>query len=330
MRWQPLAAQAKVDSLRSHYIQEYPDRFFVWPVIKQRQLSFEVVDKEEDQGEVQFIPNNEFTMGLGFYVLELGFEVTFGIPLNEKNKEIYGESKARDWQLNILGKKWGADVYYQKYTGYYINDSRTSIPSGQPFPQRPDISTTNFGVSGVYIFNHRRFSLRSSYTYAERQLKSKGSFLLYGTLNSFTLSADSAILTEPVQAELGTGSDFKSLRYTTLSFAPGYSYNLIWRKLFLNGSLTVGPAHHWVRYEEQNGNVRDDISINSTASLRFAVGYNSDRVFGGIGISGQTRIVTFEDIKFSNSSVLFKAVIGYRFREFGFLKKRVWDFVPFL
>lgn len=323
-------AQPKVDSLRAFYIQEYPHHFFVWPVIKQRQLSFQAVDKDEKKERVDFIPNNEFTMGLGFYIFELGFELTFAVPLNEKSKELYGESSARDLQLNILTKKGGADIYYQKYSGFYINDHRINIPSGTPYPQRPDLTTKNFGMSGVYVFNNQKFSLRSSYTFAERQLRSKGSFLVYGTLNSFSMSADSAVLQDPVQQDLGQGSNFRTLEFTTISIAPGYSYNLVWKKFFLNATLTIGPAHHWIKYAEEGGLERNDISINSTSSLRFALGFNADRFFGGLGFTTQARVVTFEDVRVTNSSNLFKILAGYRFKEFGILKHRAWDFIPFL
>jgi hypothetical protein len=316
------------DSLRSYYIQEYPDYFFIWPVLKQRSLTFDIQDREEDERKIEFIPNNKFTLGAGFYLFELGFELTFAIPLNEESKAIYGESSARDLQLNVLSKKWGVDIYYQKYSGFYIKDSDNPVPNGSPYLQRPDLATRNYGISGVYIFNHRKFSLRSSFTYAERQLRSKGSFLLYSTINSFKLTADSALLPPEIQNIVGTGSGFRSLRYTTISLAPGYSYNLVWKKFFLNGTVALGPAHHWINYEEDSGLKRDDISINSTGIARFAVGYNSDRFFGGIGFSAQTRIVKFDDVRVSNSTNLFKVLVGYRFKEFGILKKRIWDINP--
>ncbi len=317
------------DSLRAHYIQEYPDHFFIWPVIKQRSLTFDIQNKAQKGRKIEFVPNNRFTLGAGFYLFELGFEVTVAIPLDESSKSIYGESDARDLQLNILSKKWGADVYYQKYSGFYLKDSENPVPPGMPYPQRTDLVTRNYGVSGVYIFNHRKFSLRSSFTYAERQLKSKGSVLLYATVNSFKLTADSALLEPAVQLSVGDGSGFSALRYTTISMAPGYSYNLVWKKFFLNGTITIGPAHHWINYEEESGLKRDDISINSTGTARIAVGFNSDRLFGGLGFSAQARIVTFEDVRVSNSTNLFKILVGYRFKEFGVLKKRVWDVDPF-
>lgn len=318
----------KPDSLRSYYIHEYPDHFFIWPVLKQRSLTFDIQDKAEKERKIEFIPNNKFTFGAGFYLFDIGFELTFAVPLNEKSKLIYGESSARDLQLNILSKQWGADVYYQKYSGFYLKDSDNPVMPGMPYPQRPDLVTRNYGLSGVYVINHRKFSLRSSFTYADRQLRSKGSFLVYGTVNSFRVTADSALLTAEMQTHVGSGSGFRVLRYSTISVAPGYSYNLIWKKLFLNGSVSIGPAHHWIRYEEDSGINRDDISINSTATARFAIGYNSDRFFGGLGFSAQARIVTFNEVRVSNSTNLFKILVGYRFRETGILKKNLWNLNP--
>jgi hypothetical protein len=138
------------------------------------------------------------------------------------------------------------------------------------------------------------------------------------------------VLSAQTQVGRGEGSDFKTLRYTTLSFAPGYSYNIILKKFFMNITLSVGPAHQWVNFKDANGKVRDEISINSTVTGRFGVGYNSDRFFAGIGVSTQSRVVRFEETRFLNSTNLVKILVGYRIQEFGVLKKRVWDVLPTL
>lgn len=321
-------AQQKVDSLRGFYIQEYPDDFFIWPVLKHRSLSFEVRDRNDDKQRVAFKPNNRASAGFGFYVFEVGFEITFAIPLDEQQKKTFGETEARDLQVNVLTKSWGIDLYHQKYSGFYKDDLR--VKSQIDGAKRPDIDTRNFGVSGVYVLNHQKFSLRSSYNYAERQLRKKGSFIVYGTINSFKAEADSAMLSSVARAGFGGGADFEDLKYTTLSVAPGYSYNFVLKKFFVNGTLTVGPAHHWVYYQQEDGMEHYDVSFNATSTLRLAVGYNSDRVFGGIGLSIQSRAVAFEDIRFENASNTIRILIGYRFKEKGLLKKRAWDFIPFL
>lgn len=316
--------------LRTNYIQDYPDHFFIWPVIKQRSLSFEVRREKDRKEFLVYKPNNAFSMGVGMYLLELGFELTFAVPLEEKDIQKFGKSKARDYQLNIIGKKWGGDLFYQKYSGFYLTDRDAPVPNGSPLPQRNDITTRNFGLSVNYVFRDTKFSFRSPFTYADRQLKSNGSLLAFGTINSFRVSGDTAITPFQYRAELGPASDFKGLRYTTLSVAPGYGHNFIYRKFFLNLTVSIGPAYHWIEYTKNDGTIRNDDSINSFAAARLGIGYNSDRFFGGIGFLTQSRNVRFQQLYFSNATSTFKILLGYRFKEFGILKKRVWDFVPFI
>lgn len=287
-------------------------------------------DKDDNRNAVAFKPNNASTLGLGFYLFEIVMEVTFAIPMGEQKKEIYGETKARDLQINLLARSWGVDLYHQKYSGFYKDDSRYPIPPGTPYPQRPDIDTKNFGISGFYAFNHRKFSLRSSYNFADRQLRSKGSFILYGTLNSFKANADSALLSDPVQSDFGNGADTKDIQCTTLGIAPGYSFNVVLKKFFINATATVGPAHDWIYFQTESKEEHYDLSFNTTYSLRLAAGFNSGRFFGGIGTVLQGRSMKYEDIRFENSSTTTRVLIGYRFRERGSLKKHIWDFIPFL
>ena len=320
------SSRAQVDSLRAFYIQEYPDHFFVWPVLKHRSLTFDVSKKDDDSQTVSFKPNNTASLGFGVYLFEVVCELTFAIPVNERQEQIFGASKARDLQLNILTKSWGVDVYHQKYSGFYRDDMQSpGIINGQ---SRSDITSRNYGVSGLYAFNNKKFSLRSSYNYAERQLKSKGSFILYGTINSFKTDADSALLTQTSRASLSESSGVEDLKCTTLSVAPGYSYNFVVKKFFANATLTVGPAHHWVYYKLENGEKHYDVSFNATTGLRVALGYSSDRFFGGLNFVLQSRTVTFEDVRFESATSTFKLLVGYRFKEKGILKKKAWEFLP--
>lgn len=320
-------AQRTVDSLRAYYIQEYSDRFSVWPVLKQRELSFTIRDRDADIKQIKYLPNNAYTMGIGAYLFEVVLEATFAIPLNEKQIEIYGTSSARDIQANILSKKFAADIYSQKYSGFYINDKNEVTPPGMPFPQRADIITRNFGLGGIYILNYRQFSLRSAFNYADRQLSSRGSFIVGSNLNSFKLTGDSAIIKPAYNAQIGEGAAFRNLRITTLSATGGYSYTLIRKKFFINGTGSVGPAYHIIKYGDAQSTKKDGL-FGAASILRIGIGYNDDRFFGGIGFLVQSRAITFDNIRFSSASSLFRMVVGYRFKEIGILKKRAVDYMP--
>lgn len=321
-------AQSERDSIRSLYIQEFKDDFFFWPVLKQRSLNFVVSDKKQSKS-VTFQPNSSYSIGIGGYLFDLGFEVTFAIPLNEKSEYRYGTSKARDWQINALAKKWGADLYYQKYSGFYESGSDID-PGDGPFPQRSDISTRNFGVTGLYVFNEKKYSLKSPFTFAERQLKNGGSIILASALNSFKLEADSAVVDSVYMRQLGSSTSFKELHYTTFSVAPGYAYNFVYKDFFLSGALTIGPAHNWIYYRNENNSEKNDIRINLFTSFRIGLGYNGDRFFTGVNFVRQSRAARFENIQFESASTTFRLLVGYRFKEFGILKKNVGDLTKML
>lgn len=322
-----ITADPKKDSvsIRDRYIQRYPDHFFLWPVLKQRSLSFDLENLKNSKGKLTYKPNNAFTLGLGVYLFELGIELTMALPVDDKSTKRFGSSKARDVQVNALSKRFVFDLYHQKYTGFYVTDTKIKIPKNDPFPQRSDIVTRNFGLSGFYIFNSRKFSIKSAYNFAERQLKSHGSLLAVGALNSFKVTADSSVLSPKYQSSFGDGSSFEVLKCTTLSVAPGYSYSLVYKHFFLNGTFILGPAHNWIYYRLEDGSHKNDITINTYSSVRIALGYNSDKFFAGINFVTQSRGVRFEDIRFTNSSSTFRLLFGYRFREVGVLKKSVWD-----
>src|SRR6188508_964428 len=96
------APQRATDSIRSQYIKSFPDHFFLWPVVKQRRLDFEMKSLLDTKKSITYKSNKPYSIGMGAYIFELAVELTFAVPLNEKSKRIYGESDARDLQLNVI------------------------------------------------------------------------------------------------------------------------------------------------------------------------------------------------------------------------------------
>jgi len=323
-----LEAQHSPDTLRGKHIKKYPDHFFIWPVIKHRSLSFDISSERQPGDALSFRPNNAYSIGVGAYLFDVSAEVSISVPINEKSSGRFGTSEARDFSASLLGSNWGVDAFVQRYERFYLENPSPAIPANKPYPLRPDILMTNFGVSGIYTFNKNRFSLWSAYNFSERQLKSRGSVLIAWTISNAHLSADSVILSPSYLARLNTTTNFSDVRYATLGVAPGYSYSVIWRRLFFNVSLAVGPAHHWVYYVSSDGVAHYDIAINSFVDGRVALGYNSDRWFGGITFVSRSRAVKFEEITLETQSQSFRMVVGYRISEKGVLKKTWKEFFP--
>lgn len=319
-----LHKQSKYDSTRSVYIQSFPDHFFLWPVLKQRSLEFRLQDVPDGDSRLVYRPNRPYSLGAGVYMFELVLELTGSLPVSDHSEAIYGESRARDLQLNVFGKKWGVDLYRQKYEGFYLDDPRTRHPPNTPYPQRSDIYTRNLYGTVSYTFNHQKFSLRSAYNYTERQLKSSGSFLLFGTISGFKTRGDSALMGPDYVSRFGADASIMEIRSTHVGIAPAYSYSLIHRKgFFINALLALGPANNWIRYETEGGDQLNDIRFTTFYVARIAMGYNGDKFFAGLSYSGQSATARFESIRLQSSTGTLKVLFGIRLREFGILKRRV-------
>ena len=315
--------QDTADSTKSEYIGKFPDKFFIWPLFKKRSLSFDV--RNGDNEKIKYKPNNSFSLGFGVYLFEIAAEISFALPINENSQSAYGSTNAREFHANFIGNNWGVDVFRQRYRGFYFSEPSGS--SSNNVIKRPDIELTNTGVNGIFAFNKKKFSLKSAYNFSERQLKSGGSFIVTGNLNTFRLSADSVILTKKYNST-SNDSDFLLMRYTTISMAGGYTYTLVYRSFFLNGALSIGPAHNWILYSRPGGKEYYDIAVNTYSDIRVAIGYNSDHIFGGMSLVTQSRYIRFDDIRFANTNTFVKLMVGYRFNEVGILKKRAKDYIP--
>jgi hypothetical protein len=316
------------DSVRSKYIGHFPNYFFIWPVVKQRSISFDIQNANNRGQKLTYRPNGNYNLGFGMYVFKIGFELSFSVQPNASSQRQYGHSQNTDLQWNMLGKNFGLDLFTQNYNGFYQTDASKPVGAGIPYPQRPDISIWNTGVNGIYLFNSDKYSIRAAYNFSERQLKSAGSFLLTGTVNAFSLRADSAVYGPRYESAFGVNADFSKLDYTTVSIAPGYAHTFVFKNIFLNASFSIGPATHWLYYQSAAVS-KHDVTFNSFIDARVAIGYNSDRFFTGVTFVAQARNIKFEEVQFTNTNTAFNMVIGYRFREFGILKKRATDFLPF-
>lgn len=321
-------AAAPGDTLRDRYVKRYPDHLFVYPLVKQRSSSFTIQRRNIDQQALTFQPNLSVSLGLGLYVFDVGVELAYNVPIDERSTAQYGTSDVRDLSGLIVGNNWGLDFFTQKYEGFYVAGLPRVSLLDNGVAVRSDITLRSSGVNGFYVFNKRSFSLRSAYNFAERQYTSGGSWVLAGTFNTSNFDSDSVVLTKRLRANAGIGKTFGDLTFTTFSLAPGYTYNLIFKNWFLNISLAWGPAHHWIFYVDETGRPRYDIIINTFIDNRIALGYNSDRWFGGVSFVNLMRQVKFSEFQVTTNATNFKLLVGYRIPEKGILKKRAWDFLP--
>lgn len=312
------------DSIRSIYVKEFPDHFNTKIIATDRLLILNLIGRDQEKKRVNYAPNDRGYVGIGAYIFDVGFELAVKVPAAfERSKSRYGETDFIDFQGNIYGRKWCFDGTFQKYDGFYLNNAIDIMPdfqSGDDFPQRRDLSVMNIIVNGIHVFNHQKFSFRSGFNQADKQIKSAGSPILLLSAARFSINADSQLIPGNVSSSFGEAGTLSGGRFVTFSALPGYAYNFVYRDFFMHANATAGFGiqHQKLELTDQD---KIEYAIEPKFNVRAAIGYDNERFFAGGSFLMQRSTIGFEGMRINNTAGNYKIFVGFRFQEFGIFKK---------
>ncbi len=272
---------------RSYYITNHTDKINVTPFLYFASNRFVFSAQKKS---VQFTPNEAPSIGLKLQHKWLGFGITYG-PKNIQDNE-KGSSTYFNIVLNSYGKKQGFDMYYLSNKGYYIGNKKVNedLKTTVPYVLRPDLETKGIGFNVYYIFNHNRFSYRSSFIQNEIQNKSAGSFLLTLSGSYYAIKADSSVVPNIYQSEIILASQIRTGMFYSAGLLPGYSFTLVgWKRLFFTLSFSYGLVYQIQQYEAEASNMEESVNRNlwiSRGLARFSTGFNSTYFYCGISGMG--------------------------------------------
>jgi hypothetical protein len=199
-------------------------------------------------------------------------------------------------------------LFLQQYKGFYVS---SPVRGDDSYYIVPDMVTFSVGISAYWIYNPKRFSIRSAFIQNERQKRSAGSLLVWPSFHYFNISSENGIIPAEIMDKyhIPSANQVNSGDFYSFGLAPGYAYTLVFLKNFyLTGAAFPGVAAHYASF--RNGkNSSTDFEFAFQLSGRFAFGYNSDKWF--IGGSVQTG---FNEVPDKLSNVLFNyTVTQFRF-----------------
>ena len=322
--WLPSAVLSQNnDTVRNQYVREFPDHFNVKILATDRLLTLNMVSRQNEKERINYTPNDRGYIGLGMYIFDLGIEVAVKVPSGfQRSKSKYGETDFIDFQGNVYGRRWCVDATFQKYEGFYVSNAADVYPgfeSGDNYPQRSDLGVTNVLLNGIHIFNHEKFSFRSAFIQADRQIKSAGSVLLILSTSFLGIDADSVLITRALSPDFEEAGGFRKGNFFTLAVLPGYAYNFVFGNVFLNLNATGGVGVQYQKFDVGTSETR--YAIEPKFNLRAAVGYDNDRFFAGGSFVVQRTNISIDGMTITNTAGNYKFFVGYRFKEFGILKK---------
>lgn len=270
----------------TNYIENLSDKLAIRVLGINKFNKFSIENNENNQ-QLEFLPNSNLNLGFGVNYKWLGLSVAFNLPFVNNDNHIYGETKRFDFQLNIFSRKFVVDFFLQSYEGFYIGNPQTYIPGwedGMAYPTRPDIKSTAYGGNYLYVFNDKKYSGLAAFNQTELQKKSAGSFLLGGYASLFSLSGDSMFIPSVIGDLFDEDLHFQDIEVAALGLMAGYAHTFVlWRKFYITLSFIPGISiqSYNIGYPDPANN-KDGSIVAGSYLLKTAFVYNSRRSFAGI------------------------------------------------
>jgi hypothetical protein len=263
------------------YIADYKDLLTVRVFLLYQDASLVINPRTSE--ELVFAPNVSGRIGIAGFYKWFGLGLSLGNSILRRSADTYGNTTVLDLRANAYGRSVAAELYLQNLKGFYIRNLKD--PQGN-FYKIPDMRIFALGFIGYYIYNHKRFSIRSAFIQNERQKKSVGSIIIRPTFLYYKLSSPNGIIPADLILTYGINNHFyiQKGEFYSLGLAPGYTYTLIlFKKAYLNAAIFPGILWQNYRYETAQA-LYSSANFTFTLSWRAAIGYNTDTWYIGAGI----------------------------------------------
>ncbi len=239
----------------------------------------------DSKGKIDYQPNENVGFGIKIQHKWLGLAYVWApTGLQEKTK---GTTKYHNFSISSCGKRIGFDFYYLFYDGYYIantNKFPELIRPRQQYVIREDLSTTSIGSNMYYIFNHKKYSYRSTFFQNEIQKHSAGSFIINTSLSYYNISADSSIVPRNIFIKTDPDARIRKGDFYSICLMPAYAHTFVIKEhFFITASLFYG-----INFQQQHYFVDSITSgfnkfiIAPKGSTRLGLGYNGKKNYAGV------------------------------------------------
>jgi hypothetical protein len=302
----------------TNYIESYYNDLIIRLYSGEKTHSLDLSDLNSPY-HLKYLPNGYFNLGAGVNFRSFGLSLATKVPIFQNSEFKHGETKRFGIQSYIYSSKFTVDLLTSFLKGYYLVNSSSHFASytkGKEY-QRPDISSSNIGISINYIFNNSHFSYRAAFNDTERQKKSAGSLIAGGSIISYRTVADSSIVPREIDANYFLKSrDISKTGVLAFNANIGYAYSLVFLRngiFTLSYILGTGVQDYTFGREVDSEINRWRFSMNHSG--RIGIGYRFNRYYLRIGIIRSTQYTNlkYNDLGIGNGTNFMQISLGKRF-----------------
>jgi hypothetical protein len=299
------------------YIASFVDIFSLRLLLTNKKNEFTILDKETGH-LVDYSPNSQLNIGAGFSYKWMNANLSFAFPGSNNDNDIFGKTRRIDLQTNLYIREFVIDLIFQWYKGFYVANPTLINPgwqAGDPYQIRDDVRSFAMGFTGNYIFNNKKFSYQSAFTFNERQKKSAGSFTAGGGWLLFNLKSDTGLVPGALFPDSIPSFNFNKITLNSFYGMGGYAHTFVVKNWYLTLALGLGAGFSTSSSKTTtNIKSKSNASFNVVSDFRGSLGYNSDRFYVGLSyFTGAFTINSVNDIIVTYQLSRFNLFVGYRF-----------------
>lgn len=271
-------------------------------VVKPEATENETSEEESarEKAHTTYIPTPRVSGGFGLFYKGFGATYTQKIA-NLSDVASRKVTKYTDIRLNEYYRKFGADIIYMDYKGFYIDDTKT---------RRSDIRLKTASATGYYIFSDD-FSLRAAFIQNEKQNKLDWTMLAAFSGVYQSLESDYSIIPQKDEAAYHGNAGLKDGTFRGFSFGAGLGLTVPYRDYLFSviGCYGSGYMHRVYRTAGAVKTEHDGFySINAKSSFC----YNARMYFYGISFVFDS-IANYSGIRILDNTYTFELYSGIRF-----------------
>lgn len=302
------AAIQRSDSAITNIITMF-DKVNVFFYLGSKSAPFSV--KDSLGSKYRFRPTSQTRTGIGIVTKWFGVRLGFVLPTTTANEKKFGRTTSLDFQSNIFAKKFGLDVYFLSYKGFYLENPKRFIPtwkSSDPYPQNRNLERSTYGANFFYIFNNGSYSQKAAFQQIEWQQYSSGSFMLGAYFNATEITGDNSLI-DLSSYGVNKAPELSGIYAYTGGGSLGYSHNFIIHKQFLISISAMVGAGYLNTHYNYSSNTRPNESLAGLGgkfSSRIALAYSREQNYFGlyfISDSYEVNLSKSEDIQFLVTNV---------------------------
>lgn len=309
--WQFIEEDKKKDD--TVYIEEFDTKFIIQPFIAGKNQRISIRDKNRENDILNYKPN--LNQSVGLVASYKGLRLTLSLKIPEDNEAKYGSTKFTLLQLNMKGRKFGLNLFFQDYRGFYLSNPDkfdTTYFAGGPFPERPDIKLTSLGFYTYYSFS-KKFSVKAAFQQSERQVKSAGSFMIMLSDRLDRIYSEESVIPESHKSEYKDLAKFRRGGFNTLLFQPGYGYTFVHERFYFTPVIFAGGGVQFQNYYTTQGGREFNIRLIPKINFQNAIGVTGDVIFARIVYEINNLRIPFSTSRIKSDYSTWSFGLGVRF-----------------